>query len=283
MHRPLVEEIPVHRLAGRIPAHRYLGVKIPAHRQAGERTPAHPPETDRAYCMPTEIIDYADWLNTLNEPQFDRVAEAAETLLTIQQALSSEHLSLLGELLRDQGEGPTRAWVHYPQDDCRDAHTGAMYYYHTHDPEDWERNEHGHFHLFFRPQAEGEFTHIMALSMNTQGFPIGVFATNGWVTDEKIQPAHQILQRLDEQWEINRARPSWLVAQWLNAMVTLLRPHAETLLRQRDGKIASAGAMQADSNPILANRDIHVLSELPLDLPPLLLSVQNEAKRRFLS
>ncbi len=274
MPRPLVVKIPVHR---------FLAEKTPAHRPAGEGTHAPPPETDCASCMPTEIIDYTGWLSTLNEPQFDRVAEAAETLLTIQQALSNEHLSLLGELLRDQGDEPTRAWVHYPQDDCRDVFTGAMYYYHTHDPEDWVRDEHGHFHLFFRPQAEGEFTHIMALSMNTQGFPIGVFATNGWVTDEKMQPAHQILQRIDEHWEINRVRPSWLVAQWLNAMMTLLRPHAETLLQQRDGKIASAGAMQDETNPILANREIHVLSELPLDLPPLLQSVQNEAKRRFLS
>jgi hypothetical protein len=231
--------------------------------------------------MPSIVIDYAGWLSALDEPQFERVAEAAETVLSIQQALASENLSLLGELLRDHGEEPIRVWAHYPKGDCRDSQTGAMFYYHAHDPDGWDRDEHGHFHLFFRPAGEVEFTHVMALSMSALGLPIGVFATNCWVTDERIRPASQILQRLDERWEINRARPSWLVAQWLNAMVTLLRPHAGALLRQRDQVLSSADAMEDATNPVLANRDIHVLSELPLDLPPMLLSIQDEAKKRF--
>ncbi len=226
------------------------------------------------------MTDYAGWLNTLDEDQFERIAEAAETLLTIQQALSDENLSLLGELLRDHGEAPTHVWTHYPKDDCRDPQTGAMFYYHSHDPDGWDRDEHGHFHLFFRPEAKGEFTHILALSMSHQGLPVGIFATNGWVTDEIMQPADQILQHLDDHWEINRARPSWLVSQWLNAMLTLLRPHAEILLKQRDQRIAAAGTWDETTNPVLANRDRHVLSQIPLDLPPILLSVQNAAKQQ---
>ncbi len=227
------------------------------------------------------MIDYAGWLSALDETAFGRLADAAETVLTVQEALSHEQLSLLGELLRDEGEDPIRAWAHYPDEDCRDPQSGAMFYYHAHDPGDWQRDEHGHFHLFFRPHAEGAFTHIMALSMNAQGLPVGLFATNAWVTDETMQAADAVLQRLDDGWEINRARPSWLVAQWLNAMVTLLRPHVGELLRQRDRLIATGGALDDATNPVLMDRNTHVLSEMPLELPKLLCSVQDEAQSRF--
>jgi hypothetical protein len=227
------------------------------------------------------MIDYAGWLGSLDPTAFERMANAAETVLTIQEALSNEPLSLLGELLRDEAEGPIRAWTHYPDADCRDPQSGAMFYYHAHDPDEWKRDEHGHFHLFFRPQADGPFTHIMALSMNARGLPVGLFATNGWVTDETMQSADRVLQRLDAGWEINRARPSWLVAQWLNAMVNLLRPHADALLRQRDRVIATGGSMDEETNPILMDRNTHVLGELPLELPAILRSVQEEALKRL--
>ena len=227
------------------------------------------------------MIDYADWLGSLDNMAFEHLADAAEALLTIQEALSNEQLSLLEELLRDEGDGPIRTCAHYPAEDCRDPQSGAMFYYHAHDPDGWNRNEHGHFHLFFQPQASEAFTHIMALSMNSRSLPIALFATNGWVTGESMQPAHEILRRLDQHWEINRARPSWLVAQWLNAIVALLRPHTAELLLQRDRLIASGGAMDDATNPILIDRNTHVLSELPLALPAILLSVQNETKNRF--
>ena len=230
--------------------------------------------------MVGSAIDYPGWLAALDEADFDEVVEAAERVITLHEALANDGISLLGELLRDWGETPIEPWVHYPADDCRDPKSGAMFYYHAHEPEEWDRDEHGHFHLFVRPEADGEFSHVMAISMSAYGVPSALFATNGWVTDEVMRPAGELLQLVDERWEITRARPSWLVVQWLTAMMTLLRPQMEALLEQRDRALRWQLG-KAPSTEVLEDRDTHILSELPLDLMETLAAVQAQAQARF--
>jgi len=228
----------------------------------------------------TPSIDYPRWLASLPDSSFDDVADAAETILTIQEALTNENLTLLGELLRDEGDAPISVWEHYPADDSRDPATGAMFYYHAHDPKEWDRDEHGHFHLFVRPAPDADFSHIMAVSMTPYGMPNGLFTTNGWVTDETMRPAEEILELLEERWEIARARPSWLVVQWLSAMVRLLRPQVAALLQQRDALLCWT-PRQSPSSEILDDQSTHILSELPLDMVGLLEAIQSEAAIRM--
>jgi len=224
-------------------------------------------------------IDYPRWLAGLPESSFNAVADAAETILTIQEALANDSVTLLGELFRDEGDGPITVWEHYPADDSRDPETGAMFYYHAHVPKEWDRDEHGHFHLFVRPSPDAEFSHIMAIAMTPYGVPSGLFATNGWVTDETMRPADEILELLEQRWEIARARPSWLVVQWLGAMVKLLRPQAATLLLQRD-QVLDWTPEQAPSSEILGDQSRHILAELSLNLVELLEAIQSEAASR---
>ncbi len=231
--------------------------------------------------MNNVFTDYSHWLTTLGEWSFDEVAAAAETVALIHQALANDELSIVSEWLRDKAHKPIQAWAHYPDDDCLDPETGAMVYYHAHDPGEWDREEHGHFHLFVRPAPELAFTHVAAVSMSAYGIPVALFATNGWVTDEQMLPAEEVLRLLDDGlWQINRARPSWQVLQWLDALLTLLRPFIEELLLRRD-QVIGWTQQGHSSTGILDDRETHVLSELPFDWSEILESVQSEAHIRM--
>ena len=93
-------------------------------------------------------------------------------------------------------------------------------------------------------------------------------------------PAAEVLQLLENRWEINRARPSWLVVQWLGAMLKLVSPHISTLLQRRDQLLRWTAESPADST-ILDDRSTHILSELAFDFTTLLESVQKEAIARL--
>lgn len=224
--------------------------------------------------------DYSRWLGSLDDENVDELADAAETVLMIHEALANDDITLLGELFRDRGDTPIEAWEHYPADDSRDPNSGAMFYYHAHDPQEWDRDEHGHFHLFVRPSAEADFTHVMAVSMTPHGLPHGLFATNGWVTDESMLRAEEVMQMLEERWDIARARPSWLVVQWLSASLRLLQPYTEALLMQRDALLGWSD-ITPPSQQILQDRDRHILSEMPLDFMATLQAVQHEVQQRY--
>lgn len=233
--------------------------------------------------MMAPAVDYPSWLSALDEDDFDEVVAAAEAVVLIQEALASDNLSLLNELFRDLGDGPIEQWVHYPADDSIDAGTGAMFYYHAHDPDDWSRDEHGHFHLFVRPSAtvEAEFNHFLAISMTPHGTPCGLFTTNRWVTDETLLPAPALLERVETRFEINRARPSWLVAQWLTAVVALVRPHLAELLRLRDRALNWGDGQGLPDERLTEDRSVHVLSEMPFDLLAVLTDVRAQAAIRY--
>ncbi len=229
--------------------------------------------------MNSTTIDYPLWLTTLDDEVFDAVADAAERVVQIHEALLNDGITLQTELFRDRGEQPITAWEHYPADDCRDPKTGAMFYYHAHEPEEWDRDEHGHFHLFVRPAVGADFTHAMAIAMTPHGLPNALFSTNDWVTAEKMLPATEVLELLHQRWEIKRARPSWMVTQWLSAMVTLLQPLTEKLLQLRDQRLTWSDEVKPAS-ALLGDRNIHILSELPVDLMNMLQAIQEEARQR---
>lgn len=226
-------------------------------------------------------VDYSSWLSALDDDSFDEVLSAAEAMVQVHEALANDNLSLLNELFRDLDDGPIEQWNHYPADDCVDPSTGAMFYYHAHDPADWQRDEHGHFHLFVRAGHGEDFSHFLAVSMTAYGTPNGLFTTNRWVTDETLLPSGELLRRVDEGFEINRARPSWLVNQWLMALVMLVRPQMEALLRDRDQALGWADPTKAVAEAQTEDRERHILSEMSFDLMRVLADVRQEAGRRF--
>ena len=130
-----------------------------------------------------------------------------------------------------------------------DGETNSQYYYHAHRA---GTNENGHFHTFLRqpgmsaglspvpysgtepwPQGSDALSHLIGISMDAYGFPIGLFTTNRWVTAEAWYKAEDVIIMLDH-FRIDHAYPSWPVNLWISAMLVLFRPQIEALIRQRD-------------------------------------------------
>jgi len=195
-----------------------------------------------------------------------------------QRALARGGLNVVGEILR--GAGRFVEYDHYPEDDVFDAGSGAQYYYHAHRG---LPGEHGHFHTFLRasgmptgvapsrvPQAEpwpsgdGALAHLISISMDAYGVPIGLFAPNRWVTGDTWYPAHDVIAML-EHFRIDHANPSWPVNRWLSAMFVLYRPQIVALLLERD-RVIEAWRNKLPEEDILENREIEILAQLPISL-----------------
>lgn len=177
--------------------------------------------------------------------------DAGAEVLECRRVLDKGGLNVVGEILRGQGE--FIEYEHFPVDDVHDAHSHAQYYYHAHRGSE---GEHGHFHTFLRaagmpagvspvPHAGGEswpdgdaaLSHLIAISMDAYGDPIGLFTVNRWVTGDTWYPARDVIAMLD-RFVIDHACPSWPVNRWIGAMLRLFRPQIEALIVARDEALA---------------------------------------------
>lgn len=209
-------------------------------------------------------------LSALPTAQLMRMADAGTKILECYRVLSKGGLNIVGEVLKGQGE--FYELEHYPRDDVFDADTHSQYYYHAHRE---GAGEHGHFHTFLRqpgmpegilpvshvgeelwPTGKDALSHLVAISMDAYGFPIGLFTTNRWVTAETWYKAEDVIAMLD-RFNIDHAWPSWPVNIWISAMITLFRPQVEHLLRQRD---------EAISNWALVHPGVDVFEDRALEL-----------------
>ena len=186
-----------------------------------------------------------------SEDQLIAMHEAGAEVLECYRVLAKTKTNIVGELLKTQGD--FYEWDHFPKGDSVDWETHSQYYYHAH-PKDQRPGEHGHFHTFLRykgmpkevkpakllhPQEKNDKrigTHLIALSMDKKGFPIQLFTTNRWVTDETWYSAGDVISML-EFFEMDHTYPSWATNRWLSAMIRLFRPQIEELIAQRDLKI----------------------------------------------
>jgi hypothetical protein len=191
--------------------------------------------------------------------------------------------NIVGEVLR--GHGAFFQWEHYPPGDVYDGETHSQYYYHAH-PGTCRFVEHGHFHTFLRPlgmpdgvcpagAAAGEvacpatagdndaLSHLVAISMDGDGYPVRLFTTNRWVTGETWYAADDVIRMLD-RFVIDLAYPSLPVNIWITAMVRLFRPEIEALVRERD---AALGARKTTRNTaVYEDRALEVVSSLPISV-----------------
>jgi hypothetical protein len=186
-------------------------------------------------------------LSGLPRGQLELMADAGASVLQCYRVLGKAGMNIVGEVLR--GQGDFVEMEHYPQDDVFDAETHSQYYYHAHRG---DAGEHGHFHTFLRqpgmpiqvlpldhagdepwPCGKDALSHLIGISMDAYGFPVGLFATNRWVTGETWYPASDVIKMLD-YFQIDHAWPSWPVNIWISSMLILFRPQIEALLHQRD-------------------------------------------------
>lgn len=183
---------------------------------------------------------------------------AGREYLEDRRVLERAGLNLVSEVLRGQGEFVELE--HYPRDDVFDPDTAAQYYYHAHRGME---GEHGHFHAFVRTGRKS-IAHLVAVSMDAWGWPIGLFVTNRWVTDETWYSAEQVA-RLLACFEIDHAWPSLPVNRALGALLRLFRPQILALLRERDEVIGRA-AREHPGEDVLEDRDLEVLAAIPIDV-----------------
>jgi hypothetical protein len=230
-------------------------------------------------------------LDSLSPQRRASMLAAAREIRECYRVLEKAGINLVGEVLRGQGEFVELE--HYPRDDVFDNQTHAQYYYHTH--RDGEL-EHGHFHLFLRaggmppgcrpldypqesdawPAGDEALGHLVAISMDGWGFPIGLFCTNRWVTAEAWYPAEQMIAMLD-RFAIDHAFPNWAVNRWLTAMLRLYRPQVELLIRQRDEVVAEWQDRQPGAD-VFEDRKLEITGYLPIDVEALTLELEAVAE-----
>jgi hypothetical protein len=208
----------------------------------------------------------------------ERMLRAGEELLECYRVLRKGGLNIVGEVLK--GQGQFIELEHYPRNDVYDQDSGAQYYYHAH------RGpvEHGHFHTFLRasgmpagsepldyplrsvpwPQGEEALSHLIAISMDAWGHPVGLFAVNRWVTAEAWYPAGQVIEML-ERFVIDHAYPSWPTNRWITAMFVLFRPEIEALVRHRDAVIEAWQAAHPGED-VLEDRALEITGSLPISV-----------------
>ncbi|MBZ0324580.1 MAG: hypothetical protein K8F57_00120, partial [Alphaproteobacteria bacterium] len=107
-------------------------------------------------------------------------------------------------------------------------------------------------------------SHLIAISMDSYGFPISLFTTNRWVAADNWYACDDVVRMLD-RFEIDHARPSWPVNRWITAMIKLFRPQIAALLRQRDDGLARWQAAHP-ARDAFEDRELEVISELPVSV-----------------
>jgi hypothetical protein len=216
-------------------------------------------------------------LERLPRAQLESMRAAGAEVLECLRVLDKADLDLVSEVLR--GQGTFYELEHYPSDDVLDRDTHAQYYYHAHRG----TAEHGHFHTFLRapgmpegvapvaysgeeswPDGDEAISHLVAISMDALGRPIGLFAVNRWVSAETWYPADDVIRMLD-RFAIDHAFPSWPVNRWIGAMLRLFRPQIEALVRHRDAVVDAWRRSYPDID-VFEDRRLDVTGEFTISI-----------------
>ena len=216
-------------------------------------------------------------LAALDREQLESMLADAYQINECYRVLKKGGSNIVAEVLRGND---FYEYDHYPDGDVYDDETCSQYYYHAHRG---LPGENGHFHTFVRragipkgispvpydgetpwPTGDDVLCHFVAVSMDVYGFPIGLFATNRWVTDENWYRADDLEQVLDG-FEIDHAVPSWPTNLWLSSMLRLFRPQVSALLRHRD-QIVDAWAKAHPDKDVYEDRDLEVTGWLRISV-----------------
>lgn len=184
--------------------------------------------------------------------------QAAREVLFCERILRKSGDTVLLETLR--GVESLSVWRHYPQGDVFDPESGAQWYYHAH-AEPGMEGEHGHFHCFLRPEGrEGPVHHLIAIGVDAHGRLLRLFTVNQWVVGDSWLGAEETVALLP-RFDVQLARPSYLVNRWLTGVLKLYEAEIATLIRRRDETIAAFA-----SEDVRQDRALEVTSSLPVDL-----------------
>ena len=185
---------------------------------------------------------------------------AAQEIAFCEAVLAKSGDNVVRETLRETPN--VEAWSHYPPGDVFDPASGAQWYYHCHIPPA-DETEHGHFHCFVRPDgANGPVHHLIAIGVDPFGRLHRLFTVNQWVVGDAwlaAAPTIALLPRFDVQM----ARPSYLVNRWLTGVIRRYEPEIAVLIRDRDATLAAHRPKTAIATR--EDRDLEVTSLLIIE------------------
>ncbi len=226
------------------------------------------------------MVDFA----AIDRETLEVMGESGRMVVECHRVLAKTGDNVVGEVLRDQGT--FYEYDHYPKGDVFDPGSNAQFYYHAH-----RGDEHGHFHTFLREagmdgamlpieQSDAEFmherddtlSHVIAISMESRGQPIGLFTTNRWVTADTWYAAADVKLMLD-RFEIDLAHPSWPVNTWITAMLRLFRPQILELVDARDRAVAE----WREGHPgidVFEDRDLGITSQCEISIDDQIAAVE---------
>ena len=213
-------------------------------------------------------------IKSLPPETLETMRAAGEEIQECYRVLGKTGDNVVGELLRNQGT--FYEWNHYPKGDIYDHATNSQYFYHAH-VKGQRKGEHGHFHTFLRakgmaagvapvlyeseaewPEGDSALSHLISISMDPKGFPIGLFSVNRWVTGEAWYTADDVVQMLG-RFNIDHASPSWPANRWITAMLRLFQPQIIDLVRKRDVVVADRQRKYPDRD-VFEDRDLEITS-----------------------
>ena len=231
-------------------------------------------------------IDIAKALAKLSRERLLEMRYAGEVIQDCYRALEKAKQNVVGQCLAHQGT--FYELDHYPKGDVFDREFHAQYYYHAHRK---DAGEHGHFHTFMRargmppgvtpapykgkakrPMGNDALAHFVAVSMSGPGFPIGLFTTNRWVTDETFYSAADTIAMLD-RFRIDHTYPCLAVNRWITAMIDLFRPQIKELLAVRDKTMDNWGASHAGVD-VFEDRELEITSIMDIEVDKQIAAVQ---------
>ncbi len=232
--------------------------------------------------------DFSD----LPPAQLEAMQAAGARIEESYRVLRKANANVVGQCLAHQGKFVE--YDHYPKGDIFDSETKSQYYYHAHRK---ESGEHGHFHTFVRaggmpddiksvpydgdvevPTGKDAICHLIAVSMNSPGYPIGLFSTNRWVTGETFYSAEDAIGLLDG-FLMDHTYPCLATNHWVSAMICLFKPQIEALLWERDRVIARWREKHPDKD-VYEDRDLELTSILKIDVKKQCAAVEKAIRKQ---
>jgi hypothetical protein len=240
-----------------------------------------------------------------------RAASAAAVIGECRRILAARGSDIAREAVA--GAASIDEWRHYPEDDAYDPQSHAQYFFHRHPDTPAHETpggagEHGHFHLFLRPEgmplgvtplllpeaaianlpsrpqaaptkrgARDEVSHLVAIAIDRRGEPTRLFTTNRWVTGETWYRAEDVIRMLD-RFSLDAAEPASALNRWIGAMVRLYQPEIAMLLRKRDEAVMDPRRRRRRID-VFEDPKLEITSSLAIDLDARLAAVDRLGER----
>ena len=150
-------------------------------------------------------------------------------------------------------------YTHYPYDGgIKDENTGYQLFFHIH-----RQKASGHFHTPATDENE-DLVHLLLISMNKQGEPIGLATVNRWVTGDKYVKA-DALKTLSDNYFVNPTLyKDKRVVGFVNHIFKAFKDEIHQLFIERDKWIMNYA--NTNYREPFEDREYEILSEKKIDL-----------------